>query len=380
MPRPRPLHDILLTIGTYAAALALGAVLMWVGMNVAREDDATARPDPLRARPAEFDWSRLPPPEFPLPPYAKHLHAVLIVLDPGHGGRGDRAGWKRGPTGLREAEVNLRVALQLREFLEAAGARVLLTRDDDVYLDANESRDLQKRAALANHAKADLFLSLHHNGVDNAPQANYTCVFYHGPPEHSPASLDVAGHVLTGLNDALRLEQHTECGLASDYSIFPGRGFAVLRETRVPAVLTEGSFHSNPQEEARLRQPVYNRREAYGLFLGLARWARAGLPRITLAQPADGQLNGREPIIVRMDDGLRLRGGLGMNLRQIRPETLLVECNGQPITHQVNWDKAELRIQPTRELRRRGGELRIDFENTFGQNVVHPYLELSGIR
>ena len=61
--------------------------------------------------------------------------------------------------------------------------------------------------------------------------------------------------MLSGLNDALRLEQHLPCGVVSDYAIFPAKGFRVLREAYVPAVLSEASFHSNPEEEQRLRDP-----------------------------------------------------------------------------------------------------------------------------
>ena len=69
----------------------------------------------------------------PLPvprhPAQKYLEGWIIVLDPGHGGRADAKGYKRGPTGVREAEMNLRVAKLLRSLLEDAGATVTLTRE-----------------------------------------------------------------------------------------------------------------------------------------------------------------------------------------------------------------------------------------------------------
>ena len=332
--------------------------------------------DPLRSSVRDYDWSAQPAPAFPLPPYARFLENVKIVLDPGHGGRADRKGWKCGPTGLREAEVNLCVAQLLRGFLDAAGAEVVLTRTSDVYLDRNDSADLRKRIAVANRVRADLFLSIHHNGADSS-EANYTSVFYHATPDHSPASLDAARHLLTGLNEALRLEQHLGCGLVSDYAIYPGKGFAVLRQAEVPAVLTEASFHSNPREERRLRDPVYNRREAYGLFLGLARWAQAGLPRVYLIDPPDGRLEAGKPVVVGFDDGLGRRGGLGTELPQVRAETLVVESYGEPVRYSVDFGERRLRISPTRELRQKGGRLYVDFANVFGQHVLHPWVELA---
>lgn len=340
----------------------------------------TPRPDPLRSSPSTYDWRAQPEPTFPLPPYARFLEDVSVVLDPGHGGRADRKNWKRGPTGLREATVNLRVALFLREFLEAVGARVTLTRDKDVFLHDNDSEDLRLRAELGNWLNADLLLSIHHNASDNSVQSNYTSVFYHGEPDDNPASLDAARHLLAGLHEALRLEQHLGCPLVSDYAVFPGKGFAILRHARVPAVLTEASFHSNPQEERRLRDPVYNRREAYGLFLGLARWAQAGLPRVRLAQPADRSIRTSTVIVVRLDDGLSARGGFGHALPKIAANSLMVRLDDQPVTATVDWAAGKLRVRPASGLSSGTHYLYVNFANIFGQHVLHPWIELKVAR
>jgi N-acetylmuramoyl-L-alanine amidase len=247
---------------------------------------ATAAPgklDPASSRPDQYDWTHLPDPSFPIPPYAKFLQDVAIVVDPGHVGQSEKnrpSGWKRGPTGLREAEANLRVARYLRDFLETSGATVIMTREQDVPLDISDEEDLADRAAIANKARGDLLVSIHHNAADK-PEPNYTAVFYHADGAGSPASLDAARNLLTGINDALRLEKHGDCGLWSDLTMYPN-GFGLLRRLEIPGVLCESSFHTNPDEERRLRDPVYNRREAYGMFLGLARWAQSGLPRVEL--------------------------------------------------------------------------------------------------
>jgi N-acetylmuramoyl-L-alanine amidase len=225
-----------------AGAFAAGAVVVWLASYAWTSPDGAAAletappPDPRSARPGAYDWSAQPEPSFPIPPYARFLKNVEIVVDPGHIGQRDRPNWKRGPTGLREAAVNLRVAQYLREFLAAAGATVILTRDEDRSLDLDDQADLNERAAIANDARADLFLSIHHNGVNN-PSANYTSVFYHKSPDHSPASLCAARFVLQGVNDALRLESHLACALLSDHLVAKKNGFRVLRLARVPAVL-----------------------------------------------------------------------------------------------------------------------------------------------
>ncbi|TWT40375.1 N-acetylmuramoyl-L-alanine amidase AmiA [Phycisphaerae bacterium RAS1] len=363
---------------SHAVAAAFGAVLasVWLApVRTATLPTPAPGPDPLRAEPAEFTWEQHPEAAFPLPPYAAFLRDATIVIDPGHGGREDRPNWKRGPTGLREEVVNLSVALHLRDFLRAAGANVIMTRERDVYLDKADAVDLKMRAEIANRARADLLLSIHHNSAERA-EANYTSVFYHGDPDDSPASVCAARHILAGLNDALRLSQHIECAALSDTVIYPKVGFAVLREAQVPAVLAESSFHSNPDEEARLRDPIYNRREAYGLFIGLARWAQAGLPRVKLLG-AERRRDNQTDVVIELDDGLSKRGGMAARSRKIIEQSISVRWGGAALPFSVDWEKRQLRM--TLPAGAASKTLRVDFENVFGQHVLHPLMELRGL-
>jgi N-acetylmuramoyl-L-alanine amidase len=366
-------HALLTHAAAAAAGAVLAGVLVWTLSPGLRHERSRHRLDPLSAPPSAYPWTELPEPAFPVPPYARFLKDRTIVLDPGHGGRSDRPNWKRGPTGLQEAEVNLSVARCLREFLAAAGANVVMTRDADVYLHVDDRTDLSMRIAIANEARADLFLSIHHNAADS-PDANYTSVFYHGDVEDHPASVDAARNIVSGLDDALRLEQRLGVALVSDFEIYPREGFRVLREARVPAVLSEASFHSNPVEEQRLRDLLYNRREAYGLFLGLARWAQAGLPSVSVAPQPASQRRGGE-LVLKLDDGLSSRGGLGSRSSNIRENTIEVRLGGSRLAHFYDAKKPELRVTlPPRAPR--PGALYVDFANTFGQHVLHPWIEL----
>lgn len=362
---------------TLMVGAVLGGLVTWGGLAERGQRGAQAPvsvPDPLSTPADRYAWSELPAPAFPIPPYARFLADVTIVLDPGHVGQRDPGGtWKRGPTGLREAAVNLRVAQYLREFLTAVGARVVLTREVDESLDLPDDVDLSQRAAIANEAGAELLLSIHHNAAEN-PAANYTTVYYHDDGEDSPASLCAARHVLTGLDEALRLEDQVGCALRSDKSVVRN-GFAVLRYARVPAVLTEASFHSNPQEEERLRDPVYNRREAYGLFLGLARWAQAGLPTVRLVQPADGRARAGGELVIAVDDGLSARGGAGADHLRILPQSVVVELDGRPLQPTLDAGKRQVRVKLPRGARGRC-TLWVDFANVFGQHPPHPRIGL----
>jgi N-acetylmuramoyl-L-alanine amidase len=357
--------------GAAVSALVV-TTLLWGELRRMR---APGGPDPLRTPAYAYAWAAMPDPEFPIPPYAQYLAGVTIVVDPGHVGQRDRGGtWKRGPTGLREAEVNLRVARHLRAFLEAAGARVVLTRDEDRSLDLPDRADLLARARAARDADADLLISIHHN-ASKSPDANYTSVFYHSAAPQHPASLAAARHVLGGLSDALRLESHLPCGVLSDKLCFEN-GFAVLREANVPAILTEASFHSNPAEEQRLRDAVYNRREAYGIFLGLARWAQAGLPRIELERAEHAGVRRGQEIAVRLHDGLSQRGGWGADRWRILPDTVVVKVDGERVSATLDERRRCVRFRLPRTLRGQSCEVLVDFANVFGQHVGHPVLSI----
>lgn len=360
-------------------SLTLGAAGAWWYLSSREVSHHVAIPDPLSTSAMGYDWTRLPAPEFPVPPYARFLKGVVIVIDPGHVGQRDRGGnFKRSKNGLREAEVNLRVSRYLRDFLTAAGAKVILTRDEDRELGLDDNSDFRARAEVANNANADLFISVHHNAAD-AEGANYTTVFYHNGADTSPAGQTAGRYILAGINDALRLENHIANALLSDLVQYPGPhkpGFAVLRMCRVPAVLIEASFYTNPAEELRLRDPVYNRREAYGIFLGLARWAQAGLPRVALSDPADGRVRAGQTLTIILDDGLTSRGGWGAEMNRIREDSIVVKLDGARIPFESDLANRRLRVSLPRNTTPGQVELLVDFQTVFGQTVLKPMIPL----
>lgn len=346
------------------------AVLCWcttmlcLGAVGCRESPPETPPGPPVASAPVVDPS--------LPPYVRHLAGMRICLDPGHGGDAHRPNYKRGPTGLREAEVNLRVALILRDLLEASGAVVFMTRREDVCLHPKDDEDLRLRAEVANRNNCDLLLSIHHNA--GPPEANYSSVWYHGDVDHSPASLDVGRHVAAALMDELRLPQQLEVPVLSDRLIFPRSGFRLLRLAQVPAILCESSFHSNPEEEERLRDPDYNRREARALFTGLARYALGGIPRAILIEPADGTVpaSGHAEVVFELDDGLRSRKGWGWDRRMILKDSIIVRVGDTKWLY--TYDEQSNRVSfylPDREP----GSLRIgvQFENLFKHSNTRPW-------
>jgi N-acetylmuramoyl-L-alanine amidase len=174
-----------------------------------------------------------------------------IAVDPGHPPLG-----ATGPTGLREAEANLAVALQLRRMLESAGARVLMTRTTDTAV------DLWHRVALADTGGAELLISIHNNALPDGVNPftnNGTSVFY-----NQPRSVPLATEIQRSLVRRLGLP---------DLGISRG-DLAVVRSTWMPAVLCEGMFLIMPDQETALRSPRGQWLYARGVFDGIGRFLR----------------------------------------------------------------------------------------------------------
>ena len=174
------------------------------------------------------------------------LRGRLIAIDPGHPPSG-----ATGPTGLREAEANLAVALQLRTILESQGARVLMTRTTD------SAVDLWPRVAVAESAGVDLLVSIHNNALPdgiNPFTNNGTSVFY-----NQPRSLPLAAAIQRSMVRQLGLP---DLGISR-------ADLAVARATWMPAVLVEGMFMILPEQEAALRSPAGRRRYARGVYQGI---------------------------------------------------------------------------------------------------------------
>jgi N-acetylmuramoyl-L-alanine amidase len=302
-------------------------------------------------------WKDLPKKNYTIPPYASYLASLKIALDPGHGGLSHLPGYKRGPTGKEESVMNLSVARLLREFLELAGAKVVMTRTDDRFV------SLQERADIAARAGCDFMISLHHNAGAN-PKANYAAVFYHSHPDYSPVSMDLARHVYFGIVEALRLPQMSPEGLLSDKLIYPA-GFGLLRASRVPAILLESSFYSNPAEEKRLMKTDYNRREAYGIFLGLARWAAGGLPGATMIQPADVVREKTPQIVYAISDGVSPRARRPNSQLLIYSSSVTMRVDGEVVPARLELAQKRLFYQPALPLKNGPHLVQVEVQNLF---------------
>jgi N-acetylmuramoyl-L-alanine amidase len=208
---------------------------------------------------------------------------LRIVVDAGHGG------WDLGTVGrkgLLEKDLTLDIVQKLGQMLEEKlGAEVIYTRQDDSYL------PLEKRAEIANVARADLFLSVHANysdlstarGVETYYTNTYSSVKAR-TTDDLPALKEVNW---TGVNIrekvsgsrrfASDVQQALFGGLAAQTPEVRNRGvkeaqYVVLTGTQMPAVLAEVSFVSSPADESKLQSSEYRQHIAEALFKGIARY------------------------------------------------------------------------------------------------------------
>ena len=246
---------------------------------------AAPLPAPIRQTPA------------PLPPAVQGRidRLVVVAIDPGHGGEDPGA---IGPSGLHEKDVVLRIALQLRDRINALpNMRAMLTRDSDFFV------PLHERVRKAQRVQADLFVSIHADAFIT-PQARGASVFALSEGGATSAAArwmanrenaaDAIGGVNVKAKDAavLRalLDMSTTAQIRDSLQLGNevlgqigkvGRlhkrqveqaGFAVLKAPDIPSILVESAFISNPDEEAKLRDPDYQAQLVQALTVGIQRY------------------------------------------------------------------------------------------------------------
>jgi N-acetylmuramoyl-L-alanine amidase len=176
------------------------------------------------------------------------LSAVFdtVVVDPGHGG------WDRG--GLRhvklpEKTLTLKTSLLLRDKLEEAGLKVVMTRETDVYI------PLSHRCEIANSHDDAIFVSVHYNAAYGSSGHGIETYSARGSSKSVP------------LRNAIHRQLIRRTGARDRYT--RTAGFYVLRHTKTVAVLVEGGFMSNPREAKKLATDEYREIIAESIAQGI---------------------------------------------------------------------------------------------------------------
>jgi N-acetylmuramoyl-L-alanine amidase len=215
-----------------------------------------------------------------------HPPKLRVVLDAGHGG------WDLGTVGrkgLLEKNLVLDIVERLGHLVESRlGADVIYTRKDDSYL------SLEKRAEIANLAKASLFLSVHANysdypsarGVETYYTNTYSSVKARPEQADEPAAgaqtinwtnVDIREKVHESRQVARSVQRALYAMLAANNPGLRNRGvkeaqYVVLTGTSMPAILAEVSFVSSPTDENNLQSSTYRQQIAEALYTGIARY------------------------------------------------------------------------------------------------------------
>ncbi|MBP2656454.1 MAG: cell wall hydrolase/autolysin [Firmicutes bacterium] len=184
----------------------------------------------------------------------------IIVVDAGHGGIDPGAN----RSGILEKDINLDITLAIRDMLKNNGVKVVLTRDTDVDLSGlcdNERvrgryrRDLNARIEMIQESDADLFVSVHTNASYKTKRRGFEC-FYSAKSEQGKR---LAVAIQEQLRRVAPISQEAEPA-----------DFFVLRRNKVPAVLVEVGFITNPEERALLQSNEYQRKLANAIAFGIS--------------------------------------------------------------------------------------------------------------
>jgi N-acetylmuramoyl-L-alanine amidase len=192
------------------------------------------------------------------------LSGKVIALDPGHGGPDGGAQSKDGTV---EKDINLNISLHLRDYLQEAGALVVMTREDDKDLadsstkgySKRKTEDLMNRAQFINQQKSDLFLSVHVNSIPSTKWSGAQTFYYPNHKDSIVLATFIQEELKTNLNNTERIAK-------------PVGNVFLLKTLQMPSALIEVGFLSNPEEADKLKSRNYQKKLAAAIYQGVLRY------------------------------------------------------------------------------------------------------------
>lgn len=189
----------------------------------------------------------------------------VVAIDPGHGGVDPGAVSK---SGLTEDEINLKIALKLKRFVEQSGGIAILTREDDRGLYTEDSttlgqkkvEDLQNRRKLIEESQAEIFVSIHLNSFTR-PAYYGAQTFY---SESHEGNQELAYILQEELKNVLDEENNRQPAIREDVYI--------IKDMSMPSVLIEAGFLSNENEARLLDTEEYQEKIAWSIYVGIMKY------------------------------------------------------------------------------------------------------------
>lgn len=184
-----------------------------------------------------------------------------VVIDAGHGGYDPG---KVGTTGTLEKDINLKIALYLKEMLEGQDIEVIMTRDEDEELSTDSSRrkasDMKERVALIDKSNADMVVSIHQNSYTDPQIYGAQCFYYTNSEEGEKLASIIQEQIINSTNQTKIRDIKSN----SDYYL--------LKYSTLATVIVECGFLSNPEEEQLLLTETYQRKMAWAIHLGILQY------------------------------------------------------------------------------------------------------------
>lgn len=185
--------------------------------------------------------------------------APLVCLDVGHGGNDPG---KVGIDGSLEKDINLAIALKLRDYLKQSDVRVIMTREEDkgLYKESDSGKkaaDMRNRCTLIEEAKPDLTVSIHQNSYHEESVSGGQVFYYKGSEKGKKLA-----EILQKRFDYVLGEKNRRLAKPND-------SYYLLLHVKCPIVIAECGFLSNRTEAALLNTPDYQDRLAWTLHMGI---------------------------------------------------------------------------------------------------------------
>lgn len=189
-------------------------------------------------------------------------HSNLVIIDAGHGA--DDSG-KVGINGALEKDINLTIALRVKELLETQGVQVIMTREDDrgMYPKTGENRklrDMKKRVERINKERPALAVSIHQNSYTDESIYGAQTFYFTGSEEGRAAAELLQAQMVTTLDP----ENKRQAKENSSYYL--------LKNVECPIVIAECGFLSNKKEAGLLCDAEYQEKVAWAIHLGIIRY------------------------------------------------------------------------------------------------------------
>ena len=186
----------------------------------------------------------------------------VVVIDPGHGGVDGGAE----VDGTCEKDINLSISFKLRDMLNMAGIKTVMTRESDISIHDEDAKsvkskktsDLHNRMKIMENNPGCIFVSIH---LNKFPQSIYwgTQVFY---SPNNPSAKNLAESIQSSVKQMLQPENNRQVKKC-DESVY------LIHESKVPAVLAECGFLSNDKERELLKNEEYQYKLAFSIMCGI---------------------------------------------------------------------------------------------------------------